>query len=67
MIPIELLEAVLPLDLLLHIQTSEVYNHYLRLSGERCMANDYLRAEYEYISLLNEVIEDSRFKQHYIN
>ena len=64
---IELLEAVLPVDLLLHIQCSETYEQYLRLSSERCIASDYLRAEFEYVSLLNEVIEDSRFKQHYIN
>lgn len=67
MIDIQLLEAVLPHDLLLHIQSSETYNQYSRLSSERCSSADYLRAEYEYISLLNEVIGDSRFKQHYIN
>ena len=64
---VELLEAVLPSNLLLHIQSSETYRQYLRLSNERCIAAEYLQAEVEYTCLLNEVINDKRFKQHYIN
>jgi len=67
LIDIYLMEAVLPALLLTSIQMSETYERYSRLSNERCTGINFLRAEHEYGCLLDEVINDDRFKERYIN